>query len=87
MNLKTTKRLAVAVTATSLVAASLSTATTAEAYPHCYYAYDGCYLNPGWYGGRYWDGGYWWGWNSRGWGPPINSCPVPYETGACGPTP
>lgn len=64
---------------------AVATAPSASAYPGCYYSYGGCYLVPGWYGGRYWVGGPWYGWGSTtdrvmsG----VNGCPVAWVDGRC----
>jgi len=80
------KFIAAAATAAAIVSVPIATAPEAAAYPSCYYAYGGCYLPPGWYGGRWWYGGPWWGWGSltdsiqsR-----IPGCPVPFAPdGTC----
>jgi len=77
----------VAVAALLSAGTSIVNSAPAQAYPGCFYNYGGCYLDPGYYGGRYWGGGPWWGWGpsltDRVMGG-VNGCPVPWETGACG---
>ena len=77
-------RLVRAAVAVALVVGAVFTAAPAHAYPGCYWAYQGCYLVPGWYDGYYWGGGPWYGWNGYGPNPPFVGCPVPYVDGRCG---